>query len=135
MATYLLDTNHISPLVTPGHALQTLISQRRQGGDTFCIAVPALTEMLFGIRSLPRGKKNQANWQAIESFFVYYHIEKRNAEYAADLQLLLRRQGWQLQTVDALIAGIALRYQLTLLTTDKDFGAVHGLSQENWLTK
>ncbi|RIK38099.1 MAG: hypothetical protein DCC55_22160 [Chloroflexi bacterium] len=36
-------------------------------------------------------------------------------------------------TVDALIAALALRYELTLLTTDKDFWAVPGLRMENWL--
>lgn len=134
MTTYLLDTNHISPLVTPGHPLQAIFSQQREDGNTFCIAVPALTEMLFGIRSLPRAQKNLYNWQAIEDFFVYYSIEKSDAEYAAELQLLLRRQGWQLRTVDALIASIALRYDLILLTTDKDFRAIPHLLQENWLS-
>jgi predicted nucleic acid-binding protein len=45
----------------------------------------------------------------------------------------LRRQGWQLETVDAFVAGSALRYNLVLLTSDKDFAPVSGLTQENWL--
>ncbi|HMN29350.1 MAG TPA: PIN domain-containing protein [Caldilineaceae bacterium] len=60
-------------------------------------------------------------------------MEREDAEEAADLQVVLRRQGWQLGTVDALIATVALRYGLTLLTTDKDFKAVLSLKQENWL--
>ena len=32
-----------------------------------------------------------------------------------------------------MLAAIALRYGLTLLTTDSDFAAVPGLPQENWL--
>ena len=39
-----------------------------------------------------------------------------------------RRQGWQLATIDALIAAIALRYNLILLTTDQDFRAIPGLT-------
>ncbi len=57
MASYLLDTNHISPMVTPEHRLRSLIIQRHDAGDTFYIAVPALTEMLFGIRVLPRAER------------------------------------------------------------------------------
>lgn len=36
-------------------------------------------------------------------------------------------------TVDALIAAVALRYDLTLLTADQDFTAISPLKQENWL--
>jgi predicted nucleic acid-binding protein len=36
-------------------------------------------------------------------------------------------------TVDAILAAIALRHSLTLLTTDRDFAAVPGLAQANWL--
>jgi predicted nucleic acid-binding protein len=38
-----------------------------------------------------------------------------------------------LDTIGALIALVALRYDLTLLTTDKDFAAILALKQENWL--
>lgn len=135
MAHYLLDTNHLSPLVTPDHPLQALLLQRHRDGDAFGVAVPALTELLFGIRTLPRAEANLRMWQSIDHILEYYRIDKDDAEQAADLQVALRRQGWQLQTVDALIASIALRYDLILLTTDKDFRAVAGLAQENWLAK
>jgi predicted nucleic acid-binding protein len=39
-----------------------------------------------------------------------------------------------LETVDVLVAFIALRYALTLLTTDGDFRVVPGLPHENWLS-
>ncbi|MCB0189396.1 MAG: PIN domain-containing protein, partial [Caldilineaceae bacterium] len=53
--------------------------------------------------------------------------------FAVDLQLSLRKSGWQLASFDALIAAVALRHKLTLLTTDRDFQAVDGLLTENWL--
>jgi predicted nucleic acid-binding protein len=62
-----------------------------------------------------------------------YPINQLEAELAAELQTSLRRRGWQLATVDALIAAVALRHDLTLLTTDGDFAAVPGLVCENWL--
>ena len=67
---------------------------------------------------------------------VKRYVEKRietDAEFAAQLQISLRKRGWQLETVDALIATIALRYDLTLLTTDRDFEAIPDLQQANWL--
>jgi len=94
---------------------------------------PVLAEMLYGIGILPRGKQNMAEWGRLKSNFDFYLPDVSDAEKAAELRITLRRQGWQLETVDALIAVIAVRYGLTLLTTDKDFSAVPELQTENWL--
>lgn len=40
---------------------------------------------------------------------------------AADLRNTCRRAGVQIETLDALIAQLAIRRDLTLLTTDRDF--------------
>lgn len=132
MGRYLLDTNHISPLITRDHALLSLVLTRVEQGDEFYICIPALSEFFFGIYSLPRAKDNQYRWQKIEHRFDYIALDKQDAERAAQLRLDLRRKGWQLGLVDALLAVVALRYELTLLTTDKDFTAVPHLPQENW---
>ncbi|MEW5987632.1 MAG: hypothetical protein AB1791_13450 [Chloroflexota bacterium] len=60
MANYLLDTNHISPLVTTGHPLRKRILESLDAGHRFAIAVPALTEVLFEMGLLPRAKQNLA---------------------------------------------------------------------------
>lgn len=133
MASYLLDTNHISPLVTVGHSLRKKVLARLGTGDDFAIPVPALTEMLFGISLLPRSETNLAEWENLRGRFSYYSIDRLLAEQAAELQIALRRRGQQLSTVDALIAAVALRHNLILLTTDKDFNAISQLKLENWL--
>jgi tRNA(fMet)-specific endonuclease VapC len=135
MAEYLLDTNHISPLVTLEHPLRQRILQSLQAGHSFAITVPALTETLYGLGLLPRAKKNLAEWTRLRPDFTCYIPDEADAERAAKLQISLRKQGWQLETVDALIAAVALRYNLILLTTDKDFRAVPQLKQENWLAQ
>jgi predicted nucleic acid-binding protein len=133
MTDYLLDTNHLSPLVTLAHPLRMRVLQSLQLEHTFAITVPALTEMLFGIGLLPKAKQNLAEWQRLRPDFICYIPDESDAEQAAELQISLRRRGRQLETVDALIAAITLRYDLTLLTTDKDFSYIPHLKQENWL--
>jgi predicted nucleic acid-binding protein len=133
MAVYLLDTNHISPLVILAHPLRKRVLNSLQAGNTFSIAVPALTELLFGISILPRARQNLEEWERLKSSFNYYDIDRQHAEQAAKLQVALRRQGWQLETVDALIATVALQNGLILLTTDNDFSPISELQQENWL--
>ena len=134
MATYLLDTNHLSPLVTLTHPLRRQLAQSQQAGHMFALAVPALTELLFGLSLLPRAKQNLVEWSRLQGGLTVYDLDRSDAERAANLQVSLRRRGRQLETVDALIAAVALSYDLTLLTTDNDFRAVPQLKQENWLT-
>lgn len=133
MVAYLLDTNHASPLVTTGHPLPRRVHERAAAGDTFAICVLVLTETLFGVSLLPRAAQNRAEWARLQQILTCYVPDEPDGVAAATLQLALRCQGQQLLTVDVLIATVALRYSLVLLTTDRDFAAVLALTQGNWL--
>ena len=89
--------------------------------------------MWFGVGLLPRAEQNQAEWQRLRPNFECYRPDESDAKQATELQIQLRRQGWQLATVDALVAAVALRHNLTLLTRDRDFAAISSLKQETWL--
>ena len=133
MADYLLDTNHASPLVTLGHPLRNPVVRN------WMKAIPSQSACLSSRRRCSaspfcRGAAlNRGEWQRLRLAVPCYLLDERDAESAAELQLALRRRGRQLETVDSLIAAVALRYSLILLTTDMDFQAVPGLPQENWL--
>ncbi|RRR76572.1 MAG: type II toxin-antitoxin system VapC family toxin [Candidatus Viridilinea halotolerans] len=132
MTAYLLDTNHASTLVTPGHALILRMQRHQSLGDTFSICVPVLAEVLFGIGIAPRAEQNVALWASWEHSLACHVPDATDAKRAAELQIRLRRQGRQLATIDALIAITALRYDLVLLSTDNDFQAVPDLRRETW---
>lgn len=93
-----------------------------------------MTELVFGLSLLPRASQNLSEWRLWRARIGYYIVDQATAENAAALQTALRRQGRQLATVDALIAATALRYDLTLLTTDRDFETITGLRRENWMS-
>jgi tRNA(fMet)-specific endonuclease VapC len=133
MARHLLDSNHASPLVTLHHPLRAQVLAAWAAGDEFSLCVPVLSETLFGISVLPRAAANRAEWQQLRQRLACYQLEETDAEYALDLQLSLRANGRQLEMADALIAAIAIRYDLILLTEDKDFRPITQLKQENWL--
>lgn len=133
MTEYLIDTNHLSVLVTDGHPLLNRIHRQIYLGDTFSITTVSLTEILFGLEMTKRAIKNLARWNEIEVIFRFYDIRRVDAQLSAKLQAELRKTGKQLHTVDALIAAITLRYDLTLLTTDSDFKPIPGLRTENWI--
>ena len=132
MTDFLVDTNHLSTLATPGHAIPARIQKHIRFGDTFSVPMPVVTETVYGLLGLPNQKENFQRWLDVRVMFQYYEIELSDAEDAAHLQHDLCLNGKQLETVDALIAIIALRYDLILLTTDHDFDAVPGLTIENW---
>ncbi len=133
MATYLLDTNHLSPLVTLSHPLRRRVLTQQESGDGFTTCVPVVTETLFGLRLLPRAIQSLQEWERLKLMFRCHVPDLQYAEQAAELQAMLRQRGWQLETVDALIAAVALRHDLILLTTDRDFRAVPQLRTGNWL--
>ena len=133
MANYLLDTNHLSVLVTVNHPFAGQIYQLISSGDTFSLTTVALAELLFGLEMTPRALQNLKRWSQISVIFRYFDIARFDAYRAAQLQAELRRKGWQLGTIDALIAAVALQNNLILLTTDNDFKKIPGLQIENWI--
>lgn len=133
MSDYLLDTNHASPLVTLGHPLRLRVLRQLDAGDSFATCVPVVTETIFGISVVPRAVQNRTEWNRLQPLLPCYSPDEDDAIAAAELQISLRQRGWQLETVYALIATLAVRYNLILLTTDGDFRAVPNLRSENWL--
>ncbi len=65
----------------------------------------------------------KARTQIVESFASLPLIQPDREDHiaAADLRNICRKAGVQVGTVDALIAQLCIRHDLTLLSTDKDF--------------
>jgi tRNA(fMet)-specific endonuclease VapC len=97
MAGYLLDTNHLSPLVTPQHPLGMRVLAELDRGHTIAFCLHSSTEMLFGISSLPRAVQSLAEWRQGRPLLVCYLPKEADAELAAELQVSLRRRAgnWQ----------------------------------------
>jgi predicted nucleic acid-binding protein len=53
--------------------------------------------------------------------------DRRDHVEAAELRNACRRRGFQIATIDALLAQLCIRHQLTMLTTDGDFRHIAGL--------
>lgn len=133
MASYLLDTNHASPLVTLHHPLRQRVLWAQQAGHDFAICVPVLNELWYGISLLPRAAQNRAEWLRLRPTITCYVPDESDGIDAAELRVQLRRGGQQWALVDSLIAILAVRYQLILLTEDGDFQNIPRLQVENWL--
>ena len=76
-----------------------------------------LQELLQGIAG-PRARQD-----IIEHFAALPMVSPDRQDHvdAADLRSTCRRAGVQIGTIDALLAQLCIRHELTLLTTDNDF--------------
>ena len=100
------DESHVKAL----HAALT-------GGEAIVTTGLILQELLQGF-SGPRARTD-----IVERFSALPILAPDRQDYidAADLRNLCRRSGVQLSTIDALLAHLCIRHELTLLTTDNDF--------------
>jgi predicted nucleic acid-binding protein len=87
------------------------------GADVVVTTGLVLQELLQGFS----GAKAQA--QIIDRFAALPLLQPDREDHiaAAALRNACRKAGVQMGTVDALLAQLAIRHELTLLTTDKDF--------------
>lgn len=88
-----------------------------EGGDSVVTTGLVLQELLQGF-SGPRDGR-----QIIERFSALPLLSPDRQDHidAAELRNRCRRSGTQVGTIDAILAQLCIRHDLTLLTVDKDF--------------
>jgi predicted nucleic acid-binding protein len=104
------DGNSDAPTVD---ALRAALS----GGDSIVTTGLILQELLQGFAG-PRARKGIVDRFAALPLLV---PDRRDYIDASELRNLCRRSGVQIGTIDALLAELCIRHDLTLLTTDGDF--------------
>lgn len=91
-----------------------------EGGETIVTTGLVLQELLQGFAG-PRARKD-----IIDRFTALPLLSPDRQDHiaAAELRNRCRRAGVQIGTIDALLAQLCIRHELTMLTTDKDLGRV-----------
>jgi len=91
-----------------------------EGGDSVVTTGLVLQELLQGF-SGPRDRD-----QIIDHFAALPLLSPDRQDHveAAELRNRCRRAGVQVGTIDAILAQLCIRHDLTLLTTDKDFAGI-----------
>ena len=95
-----------------------------EAGDEILVTGLVLQELLQGFN----GPK--AYSQIIEYFSVLPFIIPEREDYinAAGLRNLCRKKGIQAGTIDALLASLCIERDIKILTTDRDFSQIAGVS-------
>jgi len=100
-----------------GHAQIAALRSALEGGNPIVATGLVLQELLQGF-SGPRARK-----QLIERFGALPLVVPQREDHigAAELRNKCRRSGLQVGTIDALLAQLCIRHDLTMLSTDHDF--------------
>ncbi|MBI3861808.1 MAG: type II toxin-antitoxin system VapC family toxin [Planctomycetia bacterium] len=133
MTRYLLDTNAAADCIFRRKGVHERVKQARLAGHKIGIGIPVLAELLAGIEcSATRERNLEILARHIALFRIWPLTTEAVREYAR-LYADLRRRGRPMQTMDILIAAIALSLgNCTVVTTDSDLSAVPDLKVENW---
>ena len=128
---YMLDTNAASHFIRGDRPALTL-KFRSTDRQFLCISAITEAELLFGVANKPAATR-------LGSLVIKFLNEIRSepwttleAQTYADLRAELQRSGKTLSLMDSLIAAHALTLGATLITADKAFLMVDGLTVENW---
>ncbi len=132
---YLLDTNACIALIN-GHppSVRTRFEKVTTGGAHVLVSSVALFELWYGVA---KSTKQEFNRKRLESFLSgptkVLPFEDADSHIAGALRASLEAVGKPIGAYDLLMAGQALRHQLTLVTSNvSEFSRVKGLSWQDW---
>jgi tRNA(fMet)-specific endonuclease VapC len=132
---YLLDTNACIALINGKSSAVRARVQKALAGDAK-VMVPSVVafELWYGVAKSARPEANALLGEAFLAGPVsLLALEPEDAQVAGRLRAALEKVGKPIGAYDVLIAGQALRHELTLITTNgREFGRVQGLQWEDW---
>lgn len=120
----LLDTNAVVSLTEKDRGL---ISTIRNAGELL-IAVQTVGEMVFGAMNSARPVQNRLDLEVRLQRFRILYADRETADYYGRTCMALRKKGRQIPDNDLWIAALALQHGLPVVTRDKHFDGVAGLT-------
>ena len=128
---YLLDTNTwIDYLKRPGSLVEARLRQTRADDVAVCSVVCA--ELLHGARKYEKRDERVARVERTLAPFRSLPFDDAAARRYAEIRDSLEARGEVIGPNDLLIAAIALTHGLTLVTNNREFNRVPGLTVEDW---
>lgn len=132
MTRYMLDTNTLSYLVQGNPAVAQRVVATPMA--TLCMSSITEGELLFGLAKRPAARKLHAVVQELLRRVDVLPWDHTAAERYGVIRAEMTTRGKILAPLDLLIATHALSIGAVLVTSDKAFAQVPGLSVEDWAT-
>lgn len=132
---YLLDTNAcVAILNDRPPAVRVQMQKAVDGGDQVAVSAVVAFELWYGVA---KSMLREINARKVQSFLstivTVLPFDEEDARTAGDIRAATESEGKPLGAYDCLIAGQALRNNLTLVTAStREFSRVKGLSWKDW---
>jgi tRNA(fMet)-specific endonuclease VapC len=132
MRAYLLDTNHVGMAINPRSEVGRRIFEARLAGQRLGACLPVLCEIEAGMRQVRHKAKYRRDLNHLLLQLRLWPIDQKTTRIYGDIYVELRRRGRVLSQVDIMVAALARQMKLTILTTDRDFGALADIRTADW---
>jgi tRNA(fMet)-specific endonuclease VapC len=132
---YLLDTNACIAVINGSPAsVRKRLQKATTGGARAFVSAVALFELWYGVA---KSSREEFNTKRVETFMagpiLLLPFDDEDARVAGSLRAALEASGKPIGAYDVLIAGQALKHQLTLVTANvSEFSRVKGLAWQDW---
>jgi len=125
---YLLDTNIVIALFEGDSMIEKHIGQALE------IFLPStvLGELYYGAYNSNRQKTNLERIDAFKSNVSILYVDDTTARFYGQIKKGLKKKGRPIPENDIWIAGIAIQYELTLVTRDRHFEYIDKLDVDIW---
>lgn len=130
--TYLLDTNAVSVFIN-GRSERLRERLRAVSPTAFVLCSVVWAELHYGVAKSADPVRTLARVRGFAGMFPSLAFDDDAAVYYGDLRVRMERNGTLIGPNDLMIAAIALRHALTVITHDtREFSRVPGLLWEDW---
>ncbi len=116
---YLLDSSVVIELMGAGKRSEAVVNT--VGTGEVAISPFTVHEIVFGL------EKEDQKWAEFLDDIVIINYDRQCAEISAEIDKNMSKTGTKLGVIDILIASVAIRNKLPLVTFDKGFSRVKGL--------
>jgi tRNA(fMet)-specific endonuclease VapC len=129
----ILDTAFLIDLMKGNRMAEQKLTALLQSGSSIAITAPTIFELFNGLAQSSKPAAELAKIHGVLHQQVRWTFDDASAEQGGRIYGELVRKGQPIDTIDAMIAGIALRHQEPVLTKNiKHFSRVSGLKVETY---
>jgi tRNA(fMet)-specific endonuclease VapC len=135
--SYLLHTNTIVALLRNNPAgVRERYRAAQAAGDYLALSSVVLFELWYGVAKSSQVQENTERLRVLLSGDVdLVDFDDEDARAAGQVRAILEKAGTPIGAYDLLIAGQALRRELTVVTANtSEFSRVSGLNWQDWTT-
>jgi len=133
MKRFLLDSNAVNEMLSKREPFSRQLAEARRIGARIGICEPVVAELLYGIELSHSRDENMIRLGRTLHLLYCWPLDRAASQTYGIVAAELRRIGRPMQTIDIMLAAIAMSLgDCTVVTCDSDLFAVPRLSVVNW---